>query len=51
MSIKCVLGLTACLAYGGNEVPAEQVVAALDTCDLATMQVTEIRLEVTCPQS
>lgn len=46
MPIKCALGLTACLAYGGSQIPAEQVVRALDTRDLASGRLTDIRLDV-----
>lgn len=46
MSISCVLGLTACLVYGGSEISAKDVVRALDTCDIARGRVTDIRLEV-----
>ena len=46
MSIKCILGLTACLSYGGNEIPAEAVVRALDTCELVRGSLTNSRIAV-----
>lgn len=32
MSIKCTLGLIACLHYGGNTIPADKAVSAIDFC-------------------
>ena len=46
MSLNCILGLTACLSYGGNAIPAEEVVRALETCELVRGSVTNSRLEV-----
>lgn len=34
MPIACTLGLTACLTFAGQELPAKDVLAVLDACDL-----------------
>lgn len=34
MSLACTLGLTACLTFAGQSIPAQDVFAILDNCDL-----------------
>lgn len=34
MGLSCMLGLTACLSFGGHAIPAQDVFAILDNCDL-----------------
>lgn len=34
MSLSCTLGLTACLTFGGHAIPAQDVFAIFDSCDL-----------------
>ncbi|OBU70190.1 hypothetical protein [Stenotrophomonas maltophilia] len=35
MSIKCTLGLVACLTYGGASITAQDAVDILDSCEVA----------------
>jgi hypothetical protein len=34
MALSCVLGITACLSFGGQQIPARDAITILDTCDL-----------------
>jgi hypothetical protein len=34
MGLACTLGLSACLAFGGNAIPAQDALEILDNCEL-----------------